>query len=549
MTRPSPPAQVRCGGKLFEMHASVVTCGSDYFRAMLEHPMVERESRAFELHEVQAHVLERVVEWLYSGEVGEISGVAEGLALLEGSRFLRVERLEALCVAWLCAHVEASNCVALWAEANRLGCGLVAEHALLVMGRQLAAVAGEVDFLGLPLEALLELVRSDGLAVRSELAVYEAVMGWVRHDAGARTVWLGEVLGAVRMALPSPPYSAGTVDKDLLVMGTNRCGKSTGAERATAVSSGLFCKRKHDSGGELVVVGGKGGIINGDSLLKSAEWYDRSTGKWWALPEMSVARSGCAAVGVEGDVYVVGGQGDGRAILKSAEMYSGSTGRWWALPDMSVERSGCAGVCVKGNVYVVGGHGGTSHLKSAEMYDTSMGEWRALPDMSTERWEFAAVSVEENVYVMGGYDGVVVAALKSVEMHNTSTGQWAAVPEMSVARYGCAAVCAEGNIYVMGGHDGFRDLKCAEMYDKSAGQWRALPDMRVARYGCAALYIDGKVCVMGGQTGATNHASVEWYDPIVKEWHELPSMGTARWCCAAAAGDIMPWVSSSAAAE
>ena len=72
------------------MHASVVTCGSDYFRAMLEHPMVERESRAFELHEVQAHVLERVVEWLYSGEVGEISGVAEGVALLEGGQHLQV---------------------------------------------------------------------------------------------------------------------------------------------------------------------------------------------------------------------------------------------------------------------------------------------------------------------------------------------------------------------------------------------------------------------------------------------------------------------------
>ena len=28
--------QVQCGGEVFEMHASVVTCGSEYFRAMLE---------------------------------------------------------------------------------------------------------------------------------------------------------------------------------------------------------------------------------------------------------------------------------------------------------------------------------------------------------------------------------------------------------------------------------------------------------------------------------------------------------------------------------
>jgi hypothetical protein len=86
------------------------------------------------MHEVQPRVLERVVEWLYSGEVGEISGVAEGMAPLEGSRFLRVERMEARCSAWVCAHVEASNCVAAWAEASRLGCGVVAERALLVVG-------------------------------------------------------------------------------------------------------------------------------------------------------------------------------------------------------------------------------------------------------------------------------------------------------------------------------------------------------------------------------------------------------------------------------
>ena len=69
------------------MHASVVTCGSEYFRAMLEHAMAESGSRSFELHEVRPRVLERVVEWLYSGELGEISDVAEGLAVLEGCRF------------------------------------------------------------------------------------------------------------------------------------------------------------------------------------------------------------------------------------------------------------------------------------------------------------------------------------------------------------------------------------------------------------------------------------------------------------------------------
>ena len=82
------------------MHASVVTCGSEYFREMLDNA-VYTNCWSLEVHEMQPRVLERVVEWLYSGELGEISDYVEGRALLEGSRFLRVERLEAQCRAWL----------------------------------------------------------------------------------------------------------------------------------------------------------------------------------------------------------------------------------------------------------------------------------------------------------------------------------------------------------------------------------------------------------------------------------------------------------------
>ena len=44
-----------------------------------------------------------------------------------------------------------------------------------------------------------------------------AVMGWVRHDVGLRKVWLGEVLGAVRMALLPLEYLVETVGADPLV--------------------------------------------------------------------------------------------------------------------------------------------------------------------------------------------------------------------------------------------------------------------------------------------------------------------------------------------
>ncbi len=83
------------------MHKSVVTCGSEYFRAMLEHEMAESASGAVELEQVSPRVFGRVVHWLYTGELGEIWDVGEGLELLEGSRFLGVERMRTQCSAWL----------------------------------------------------------------------------------------------------------------------------------------------------------------------------------------------------------------------------------------------------------------------------------------------------------------------------------------------------------------------------------------------------------------------------------------------------------------
>ena len=549
-----PRKQVRCGGELFEMHAIVVTCGSEYFRGMLGHAMAERASGAFELHEVRPRVLERVVQWLYSGELGEISDVGEGLALLEGSRFLRVERLEAQCCAWLCAHVDASNCVAVWAEANRLGCGVVEQRAMGLVGRKLASVAKEAQFLGLPREALVELVRSDELAVWSEETVYEAVMGWVRHDLPSRKAALDEVLSAVRMALLPPFYLAQSVASDplvlesceaLLIVAEASQHAASHCEDVTFESSGLARKRKSYWCGVLVVVGG---FDEDAHSLSSAEWYDETTELWRALPDMSEERNGCAAVCLDGDVYVMGGESAGN-FLNSAEWYDGSTGRWRALPDMSAARNSCAAACVDGKVYVVGGdaENGGRVLQSAEWYDRSTGQWRNLPEMNVPRYGCAAVCTEEgHVYVMGGHDGHL--AQRSAEMYDPSVGEWYTLPDMSVPRNGCAAVCLNGTVCVMGGHDGRSPLRSVEWYDASALRWRPLPDMRYPRNACAAACLGGHACVLGGGVMGSSHSSVEWFDsdhavfndpdPAVYKWHMLPSMSVAKTGLAAVVIDM-----------
>jgi N-acetylneuraminic acid mutarotase len=96
---------------------------------------------------------------------------------------------------------------------------------------------------------------------------------------------------------------------------------------------------------------------------------------------------------IEGNVYVVGGY-DGGSSLKTVEMYDTSAGQWRALPDMSVARNGCAAVCIDGHVYVVGGFDGTTAHASVECYDPVANEWRTLPSMSAARCFCAAAMGE-----------------------------------------------------------------------------------------------------------------------------------------------------------
>ena len=62
---------------------------------------------------------------------------------------------------------------------------------------------------------------------------------------------------------------------------------------------------------------------------------------------------------------------------------------------MSEARRGCAAVCVDGNVYVVGGKSDVAtQLASMECFDPIANEWRTLPSMSNTRWYCAAVACD-----------------------------------------------------------------------------------------------------------------------------------------------------------
>ena len=105
-----------------------------------------------------------------------------------------------------------------------------------------------------------------------------------------------------------------------------------------------------------------------------------------ALAAASRKRNKCS-----GQKLVVVGGTDDRAQLKSAAFFDGSTGEWKPMPDMTMQRQECAAVSVDGVLYVLAGHDRGAYPKCSESYDTATGEWRSMPHVKVERWGCGAL--------------------------------------------------------------------------------------------------------------------------------------------------------------
>eukprot|EP00957_Ditylum_brightwellii_P125990 9605661-Ditylum_brightwellii.AAC.1 len=137
---------------------------------------------------------------------------------------------------------------------------------------------------------------------------------------------------------------------------------------------------------------------------------------------MSTKRSGCAAVGIGENLYVVGGRGRRENVLSSIEVFNIATRKWTFLPPMSIKRFGCAAVGVGGNLYVIGGTDDlNTALSSIEVFNTSTREWSFLPPMSAKRFCCAAVGMKGNIYVIGG-DDYLNNAYSTVEVLHVKPG-------------------------------------------------------------------------------------------------------------------------------
>lgn len=239
-----------------------------------------------------------------------------------------------------------------------------------------------------------------------------------------------------------------------VIGGRSHCGVTSNALRLDAATRGWILlpamgSARHSFaavalGQRIYAIGGQG---QRDADLESSEAFDVNEFRWVPLPPLPRARHCFATVAAENCVYAIGGACNPDAgvppissgiPLDNTDMFDSSDLAWVPLPAMATPRRACAALGINGRIFALGGTGKWGEaLECVEALDTSSGCWTSCRPMSAPRKSFAAHSIGGKIYVFGGGD--IAGGLSSAEvldLAHTGVRVWAPLPTMAQPR-GC----------------------------------------------------------------------------------------------------------------
>ena len=260
------------------------------------------------------------------------------------------------------------------------------------------------------------------------------------------------------------------------------------------------------------------GGASGNSLLNTVEAYDPATNTWSAVSSMPTRREGPGVVGVNGKLYVVGGNVSGGSPSGIVEVYDPVTNAWSSpLPPLSTPRSHFSLVAAGSLLYAIGGDvaaNGTAVTGIVERLDLSQPApaWTTLNPMPTPR-RFTAAGALNNgslIVVVGGQQ-VNGPALNRTELYSAATNQWTQGPNILAPTVAPASAVVQNALFVFGGFNNGA-LILAELYRPTSGLqmdgWAALSGMPTPRLEASAALVGDVIYVIGGQDSGAGQAGM-----------------------------------------
>ena len=180
--------------------------------------------------------------------------------------------------------------------------------------------------------------------------------------------------------------------------------------------------------GKFYVVGGNTIGHNG-GYVSWFDVFDPETGSWTPLADAPNARDHFHATVVDDKLYVAGGRLSGgpggtfAPLIEAVDVFDFTSGTWSSLPassNLPTPRAAASVVTFQGNVMVIGGEGNGKAYDTVEQYNPNSKLWTELPSLNHARHGTQALVSGEGVFTAAGSPNQGGGRQRNMEAFNSS---------------------------------------------------------------------------------------------------------------------------------
>ena len=518
VTLQSDDVEIKC-------HRNVLAVASDCFKAIFRSGVDESKSPTVQLT-MAPDILSTIVQYIYTGEIELTADNVE--SLVKACDVLQLDSLKTACESFMLKQVEKNNFVSIYRFATSYRLVNLERKARRFILSEFRTVAFTDEFKALSCSQLIGVITDDDVNVEYEDVVFEAVLGWIRHDLANRKSSVEMILRHVRLPYCSPNYLRHVQGKaDML---TAKCFvylHEAMAFQADPVHQHEMssCRTVPRSNfrvkSRLLVVGGLISVDSEDVSYNHCHYYEENTNCWESLTDLPDSRVLVYSVcRVDAGLLVTGG-------FRGSWLYDLGTKKWETMPPLIYARYKHRSVSLGNCVYVLGGlDNDHKMLAIGECLTLKRRQWSTMVDMPEPVYYPMATTYGNNIFVFGGRQVPTRCDVCCTQVFDTIEKQWSRLADTPEVCSLGAAVTLNNCIYVVGGHSHV----CLK-YEPASDSWTTLSRPKLEHGFAPAVAWRGSILLAGG--GRVDEASsvIEQFDPVSDTWSVYHTALKERlWC-------------------
>ncbi|CAF4350667.1 unnamed protein product, partial [Rotaria sp. Silwood2] len=327
---------------LFKVHRAILCSCSSFFRALFTNGMNETTDHIVDIHDINGDIMNLIIDYVYTREIKlNENNIYE---ILPAANQLQVLELFFLCEKYLYEKLNPENVLGIREFASFFYCKKLCQQTEVYLLTNFTEISiKSEEYLELHIEQIIDILNSDELNVKSEEAVFDAVIRWIDYKVDERKKNIVDLLKCVRLGLLTTNFFIEKVKCHPYIINNEACKPlvidtlkylyelDVDTYQDLLVQNPIARPRiPHEV---LFVCGG----WSGGSPTSAIELYDTRADKWFQLPfNDQFHRAYHGIVTINNFIYVIGGF-DGMDYFNSCRVFDLKTLQWNEIAPMNVK--------------------------------------------------------------------------------------------------------------------------------------------------------------------------------------------------------------------